>query len=81
MQQELEVKDVNREELLSWLADPVTRAYFNGLNSTAKELMLDNAKGGALTMESAETTALQYAKTCGIIEGLQIALNIEVPDA
>lgn len=81
MQTELEVKDVAREELLSWLSDRVTRAYLQAINDEARELMLGNAKGNALNLESAEATALQYAKTCGYIEGLTQALNIEVPDA
>jgi len=81
MQQETEILDVSREELLSWISNPITRAYFTSLNDSIKQLMLDNAKGLSLNTESVEATALQYAKTCGIIEGLQIALNIEVPDA
>lgn len=81
MQTETEVKDVEREELLSWLGDKVTRAYLASLNEATKELMLENAKGGALNTESMESTALQYAKTCGVIEGLLMAMNIEVPHA
>lgn len=81
MQTETEVKDVTREELLSWLGDRVTRAYLSSVNDTIKQLMLDNARGGALNTESVEATSLQYAKTCGIIEGLLMAINIEVDDA
>lgn len=80
MQTETEVKDVEREELLSWLGDKVTRAYLASLNETTKQLMLDNARGGALNTESMESTALQYAKTCGVIEGLLMAMNIEVSE-
>lgn len=79
MEQNLEVR-VTREEVQSWLNDPVTKTLYNSIKEHIKDAHLRLGEGSLLDAESTEKTALNYAQLVGYIAGLRATLTIETED-
>ena len=68
---------ITKSDYLDWKALPVTKDYFESIQDKVKELEIRLGLGHFLDTESAEATAIAYAKTVGRIEGLNDRLDID----
>lgn len=74
------VLEVSRDEVVSWLSEPVTKLVHQQLHELIKEAILSLGGGGVLDADRPENTAQNYAKMVGYIQGLRTAVNIEFDD-
>jgi hypothetical protein len=71
---------LSKDELMEWMASPTTQKVV-GLIKTKKEQAKEDL-GRGLTVKSAsmEQTAIETARLVGIIQGLEVLLDIEADD-
>lgn len=77
MQQSIEIKEITREDLSSWKANPVTQRYFAAVADLLKRQHIELGQGVTLDSSSADVTAIHTAGAIGFINGLKTCLDIE----
>lgn len=65
---------ISKQRVSEWLEDPVTRAYFQGLDFAIEQYKDELASGATLGELADQTTA----KVVGIIQGLRAAREIDL---
>lgn len=68
----------SKEEFEAWTTHPVTEWFLSEIKKSTEDLQDNLAVGGAMR-DTAEATAMTYARQVGVTEGLVRALTIEPP--
>lgn len=68
---------IRKDALGEWLANPVTRAYFAGIEDKIKEVEQALGRGVTINDDSSHNTALATARLVGRIDGLRDKVEID----
>ena len=69
---------INKEDMSSWLADPVTVLVFDYLRGIRGDMQEQLTSGATLDRLSVERTAMETTLLLGKISGLNILLEMEL---
>lgn len=75
MQHEINLEEVSKEDLASWLHLEITRRYFAGIEELLKTLTIEIGAGALISSDNANITAQQYAGAVGFCNGLKSCLR------
>ena len=80
MDQILEINGISKVDLVNWQQLPITRVVEAAILAQIKQTLLHVGEGAVLDTGNPGSTAQNYSKAVGYIEGLRAALNLKADD-